>query len=474
MASAANKPTLPRDQRPSVNRRGFLRLSAVAGEAAFAVGVMATPAAAANDAQAAQPTAAPDPANGVRLFDDPDFNFNALFALGGVAYGAGDVGEIFETVNVINARGPSYQSYYDSFLATARRVSQIADEAAKAGHHISARSAYLRSAQYFDQALYFVLGTTTPQHEALVAAAMDRMWDRAAQLFEPAFEPVTIQYENTTLPGYFLTPPGRRIKRPTVIITNGSDKQHVDLWAYGAAAALERGYNVLLFYGPGQGTTLFQRGIGFRPDWERVITPVVDHLYHRPDVDTGRIALVGSSFGGELVVRAAAFEKRIAAVCSDPGSVDTWLAYPEHLRSLFHPGATANEVNSVWNQQIVPSLDAGGRFAFAKRPEIYSASLLRQARRGEPITDFWTFGQLAMRFTNAHVLERVTAPVLVTSYELEQFYAGQAAQLYAALTSPKTLVRFTVAEGAQYHDAPQAPQRHNQVILDWLDDTLGR
>jgi hypothetical protein len=50
---------------------------------------------------------------------------------------------------------------------------------------------------------------------------------------------------------------------------------------------------------------------------------------------------------------------------------------------------------------------------------------------------------------------------------------GQAEQLYAALTAPKTLVRFTVAEGAQYHDAPQAPQRHNQVILDWLDDTLG-
>lgn len=463
MASAAT--------RPGVNRRGFLRLSAVAGEAALAIGAMSAPAAAATATPAVRPVAVP--AGGVTLFDDPELTFNVLFALGAAAYGAGDVGEVFETVDVITATGPSYQSFYDSFLATARRVGQIADEAAQAGHRVSARSAYLRSAQYFDQALYFVLGTTTPQHEALVAAAMDRQWDRAARLFEPAFEPVTIRYDDTTLPGYFLAPPGRRIRRPTVIITNGSDKQHVDLWTYGAAAALERGYNVLLFYGPGQGTTLFQRGIGLTPDWERVITPVVDHLHHRSDVDTRRIALVGSSFGGELVVRAAAFEKRIAALCSDPGSVDTWLAYPEQLRSLFHPGATRDEVNAVWNQQIVPGFGARERFAFAKRPEIYSTSLLQQARRGEPITDFWTFGHLAMRYTNADVLDRVTTPVLVTSYELEQFYAGQAERLYAALTAPKSLARFTVAEGAQYHDAPQAPQRHNQVILDWLDDTLG-
>ena len=160
----------------------------------------------------------------------------------------------------------------------------------------------------------------------------------------------------------------------------GCDKQHVDLWAYGAAAALERGYNVVLFYGPGQGTTLFQRGIGLRPDWERVITPIVDHLHQRPDVDTRRIALIGSSFGGELVVRAAAFEKRIAAVCSDPGSVDTWLAYPQQLRSLFDAGATPGEVNGAAGQRqrrLPPGRDAAAvvvapapptRRAFAGRP----------------------------------------------------------------------------------------------------------
>ena len=33
----------------------------------------------------------------------------------------------------------------------------------------------------------------------------------------------------------------------------------VALYANGAAAALERGYNALVFYGPGQGEMLFER-----------------------------------------------------------------------------------------------------------------------------------------------------------------------------------------------------------------------
>jgi hypothetical protein len=29
-----------------------------------------------------------------------------------------------------------------------------------------------------------------------------------------------------------------------------------------------------------------------------------------------------------------------------------------------------------------------------------------------------------------------------------------------------------VAEGAEYHDAPMAPQTRNQVVFDWLDGIL--
>jgi hypothetical protein len=89
------------------------------------------------------------------------------------------------------------------------------------------------------------------------------------------------------------------------------------------------------------------------------------------------------------------------------------------------------------------------------------------------LTDFWTFGQAASRYTNESVTDKVTTPVLVTNYQLEQFYPGQATRLYRALRSPKKIVTFTIAEGSEYHDGPMAPQRRNQVVFDWFDDTLG-
>ena len=70
------------------------------------------------------------------------------------------------------------------------------------------------------------------------------------------------------------------------------------------AAALRRGYSCLLFDGPGQGTALMRDGLVSRPDWEHVVTPVVDWLVER--VPRARVALVGISFGGYLAARAAA------------------------------------------------------------------------------------------------------------------------------------------------------------------------
>ena len=65
-------------------------------------------------------------------------------------------------------------------------------------------------------------------------------------------------------------------------MNNGSDGQNVDMLAQGGLAALERGYNVVIFEGPGQGSQLFLHDVPFRPDWENVITPIVDHLERAP------------------------------------------------------------------------------------------------------------------------------------------------------------------------------------------------
>jgi len=67
----------------------------------------------------------------------------------------------------------------------------------------------------------------------------------------------------------------------------------------------------------------------------------------------------------------------------------------------------------------------------------------------------------------------ITTPYLVMSYQLENLFPGEAQALYSLLPGRKTLATLTTAEGAEYHDAPMAPEKHNQVVFDWMDTTLG-
>ena len=95
--------------------------------------------------------------------------------------------------------------------------------------------------------------------------------------------------------------------RPTLIAHGGFDSTLEELYTSAVAPAIERGYNCLTFEGPGQGGVIRKQKIPFRPDWEKVVTPVVDYaLTNRAkEIDPNRIALMGISMGGYLAARAA-------------------------------------------------------------------------------------------------------------------------------------------------------------------------
>jgi pimeloyl-ACP methyl ester carboxylesterase len=81
-----------------------------------------------------------------------------------------------------------------------------------------------------------------------------------------------------------------------------------------AAPAADRGWNCLVFEGPGQWGPVFdQPPLLLRPDWEKPVTAVADYAETRPEIDTQRLALIGYSLGGYLAPRAAAMEPRIRA-----------------------------------------------------------------------------------------------------------------------------------------------------------------
>lgn len=436
------------ERQPTLNRRHLLAAALSAGSAATQPG----------DASKTKKRPA------ATFFAEPALNFQMLFVLGAAGYGVAETGEVLATFDRIDGKGATYRSTFNEFQRLGRRVRARGDKDREAGRKASARSNYLRAAMYLDQALFYVLasGNPTRRHEGVLYREMESAWAGAAALFRPQFKRVRIPYAGGHLPGWMLSP-GGRTRRPTVILNNGSDAQNIDMYVYGGAAALERGWNALIFEGPGQGANLFLRNQPFIPDWERVITPVVDWLRGHPRVDRRRISLIGQSFGGYLVARAAAFEHRLAALVTDPGVVDVFSDWrkslpPSLLRLL--AGDQRAEFNRIWNE-IPKHLPEAERVGFAKRAEIYGQ------------VDGFEKMKLAQRFVLTRDLaRRIAAPAAVLSPQLEQFFPGQPETLHRWLDGPKALIPFTVAEGAEYHCEPMAPQLRNERVFDWLEGHL--
>ena len=217
----------------------------------------------------------------------------------------------------------------------------LAERSAAKGHQASARGAFLRASNYYNAAAFFLDGTPDPSRLLPTWKAHRECFDDAASRFDPPFEKVEITYEDTTLPGYLFKVDDSKRTRPLLILNNGSDSTVTDMYLMGAAAALERGYNALTF-GPGQGAALFLQGLCFRPDWEKVVTPVMDFCLRLPEVDPERIAIQGVSQAGYWVPCAVAFERRIAAAVAEPGVCDvstSWFSHlPQDMQRLLERG----------------------------------------------------------------------------------------------------------------------------------------
>jgi hypothetical protein len=396
-----------------------------------------------------------------KFFDTEQFNFETQLALGGVWYGCGDVGELLATADRI-IDGDA-DSWCGQWIATAERVAAIADGCAAHGHQVSARAAYLRASAYYALALSSVDGTKDPSALLLPTFREHRRcFDAYVTLLNPPGQKVEIPYAGASMPGYFLRPDPKDEPRPTIILNNGSDGPVTSLWPPLGAGAVARGYNVLVFDGPGQQSMLLERDVPFRYDWERVITPVVDFLVARSDVDPARITLYGISQAGYWVPRALAFEHRVAAGIADPGVYDAfepwWNALPAPLRRCLDAGD---------REQFDHLMETGLRRASPAERQNW-------AWRAKPYgksSAYEVFAE-ARRYNLDGVVNRIAAPMLITDPDDEQFWPGQSRRLYQALPGPKQLIRFTATEGADRHCEPMARSLLEQRVFDWLDETL--
>src|SRR5580698_7043626 len=256
--------------------------------------------------------------------DNIQFWYEIKRAFGASSYGGSEFGEVLATASRIVSG--DFDSWYNAWTATAETVAAEAEKQLADRHRISARDGFLRASTYYRASEFFLHGNPRDPRIKSAYEKSVQAYKACAALADPPVEPVEIPYEHTTLPGYFHRVDAADRKRPLLIMHSGFDGSAEELHAEGARAAVERGYNVLTFDGPGQFGPLHREGLTFRADWENVVTPVVDFALTLTGVDPSKIALMGISLGGYLAPRAAAFEKRIAAVIANDGVYDYGVA----------------------------------------------------------------------------------------------------------------------------------------------------
>lgn len=395
--------------------------------------------------------------------NDPQFWFETERALGHAAYGGADSGEVLAIVEGITES--DYESWYAGWNTAAERLLDAARAAEAAGHAVTARDDHLRASNYFRAAEFFLHGNPDDPR-------IDQCYGNGVAAFRSAMavlgtvEPVQIPYDGVELSGYFYRSalPG---DRPTLIMHNGFDGPVEELYFYGAAAAQERGFHVLAFDGPGQPSARRRYGLTFRPDWEHVVTPVLDWLLTQTDrhVDPSRIGLLGISMGGYLAPRAAAFEHRLAACIAVDG------AYDLGLLSIQNSPYDRPKTEELLRAKSSPEFDASIDAAMKSSPVARWAMVQGVYAMGVDTPREFLASYLDYSLANG-IAEQITCPTLVCKAENDVFYQGQAELLLAHLTCPATFFSFTAAEGAGAHCHSGAQRYAFGRILDWLDDTL--
>jgi pimeloyl-ACP methyl ester carboxylesterase len=392
------------------------------------------------------------------IFKDKEYSFQTIRALGYTAGGAADISEVLNTAYRI--REGDDESWYREWLKTAEGREKAGDDFLSRGHRASAGTEFLKASNYYRTAEFFL---HTDPHDPRIVNTWRKSRDaflKAARISDRPIIPVEIPFEGTTLPGYLCLADGSKKKRPLLVVHSGFDGTAEELYYAVGSFAVRRGYNVLLFEGPGQGRVIRVQKIPFRPDWERVVSPVIDFAVRRREVDPKRIALMGVSMGGYLAPRAAAFEKRIRALIANGGVFD------------FH--ATAR-----LTPEMEKALDTREGAEETDR-YVYEAMKTNPSFRWSASNGLFTFGagspsewlKMTRAYTLKGIAERITCETLVVDSENETALRGQAKALYDALRTKKTFLMFTKEEGAEEHCQMGAMLISNARILDWLDERM--
>lgn len=267
----------------------------------------------------------------------------------------------------------------------------------------------------------------------------------------------TIPYEDGALSAYRFTPP---VPKGAIVMFGGFDS-YIEEWFAVIFALRDAGYEVIAFDGPGQGTALEDFNLPMTHEWEQPVKVVLDYF------DLDDVSLLGFSLGGELVIRAAAYEPRVRRVIAD----DVLTDFSE---------VVLRQVSPVVRLMLTALLKVNAARAvntLVRRATKRSLVIEWGVQQGMHVTGSrspYEFLQKVRWLRTTAVSARVTQDVLLMAgaedhyVPLHQFY-DQTETLRNVRSLTARL--FTRAEQAQNHCQIGNLALSLQVVVGWLDAT---
>jgi 2,6-dihydroxypseudooxynicotine hydrolase len=223
----------------------------------------------------------------------------------------------YADVRRILDRVATWDDWPHAWAESAAEYDVLGRAALERGRTVTA-AAHLRRAALTLQFAQFVL-TEDDELRAALHGRQTELYALAAPLLRPPAERIAVPFRGARLPGYLRRPAG--VADPgLVVLVPGLESTKEQFGTY-EPYFLERGVATLSIEGPGQGETWAE--LPFREDVYAEALAVVGRFARGlPGIDGARLVLLGTSFGGHLVLRGAAGVSGLAGVVAIAGPYD--------------------------------------------------------------------------------------------------------------------------------------------------------
>ena len=185
---------------------------------------------------------------------------------------------------------------------------ELGEKAEKKGHYENAIACY-RMADFYTS-------YKDPDKIRNYTYARDLFYEYYGDYFEgddPEVERLYTEYEgDIKLPVLHTRPKG--LNKGTILMHGGNDS-YMEEFFFMILYLKEKGYEVYLYEGPGQGSVIRLQNCPFTWKWEKTAKAITEKY------DLHDVTIIGISLGGYFAPRAAAYDKRISRVIG-------WSVYP--------------------------------------------------------------------------------------------------------------------------------------------------